>query len=125
MPARIADTALLFAPWIKDPHTLDLMYKFMERADYTGRTGANLDDEVATAIKRAGLRGNVTLMSEGFTRLWHEIRVVQPSGCLYPPHGTEGCPTDGIQADHSFHQHGPELLDGSYLLRGICRGTES
>ena len=28
--------------------------------------------------------------------------------------GTEGCPTDGIQADHSFHQHGPELLDGSY-----------
>jgi hypothetical protein len=57
----------------------------MERADYSGRTGANLDDEVATAIKRAALRGNVTLMSVAFARLWQEIRVVQPSGCIDPP----------------------------------------
>jgi hypothetical protein len=78
--------------------------------------GANLDDEVSTAIKRAGLLNNVTLMTTGFDRLWYEIRVVQPTdpACINPPPGTEGCLTDGIQADSSFHQHGPELLDGSY-----------
>jgi len=40
--------------------------------------------------------------------------VSQPSGCIDPPPGTTGCPTDGIQADSSFHQHGPELLAGTY-----------
>lgn len=30
-----------------------------------------------------------------------------------PPH-SRGSPTDGIQTDRSFHQHGPELLAGSY-----------
>ena len=33
----------------------------------------------------AALRGNATLMSVAFARLWHEIRVVQPSGCIDPP----------------------------------------
>jgi chondroitin AC lyase len=117
VPARIADTALLFRPWLEVPrqqHTLEIMVKFMERAVYAHRTGDNLDNEVATAIKRGVLLRNQTLVATGFGRLWHEIRIVQPSGCLAPPRGTQGCATDGIQADSSFHQHGPELLDGSY-----------
>ena len=114
VPARIADAALLFRPWIRTQHTLAVLSKFMERADYSKRTGANLDDEVATAIKRGVLFGNRSLVAAAFARLWEEIRVVQPSGCLDPPRGTQGCPTDGIQADSSFHQHGPELLAGSY-----------
>jgi hypothetical protein len=122
VPATIADTALLFQPWIASPHTLAVMVKFMERANYGQRTGANLDDEVATAITRAALLSNHSVMDAAFSRLWYEIRVVQPSGCISPPRGTQGCPTDGIQADRSFHQHGPELLDGSY---GEVRKTRS
>ena len=112
VPARIADTALLFAPHIRTNHTLEVMVKFMERANYGQRTGANLDDEVATAIKRAALLKNESLMALGFARLWHELRVTPPTdpACLHPPPGTQGCATDGIQVDHSFHQHGPVLL---------------
>jgi hypothetical protein len=112
-PARVADAALLLGPRLDAP-TLAGMLGVMERAVYSGRTGANLDDEVATAIKRAAIVGNRTLMATAFARLWSEVRIVQPSGCLDPPRGTTGCPTDGIQADRSFHQHGPELLAGTY-----------
>jgi chondroitin AC lyase len=116
VPAQIANTALLFQPWISSRHTLATMCKFMERAVYGKRTGANLDAEVSTAITRAALQSNRTLMRVAFARLWEEIRVVQPTdpACIAPPHGSQGCPTDGIQIDRSFHQHGPELLIGSY-----------
>lgn len=116
VPAQIANTALLFKPWISSYHTLTIMVSFMRRAAYGKRTGANLDAEVSTAITRAALQSNRTLMRIAFNRLWEEIRVVQPTdpACIAPPHGTQGCPTDGIQIDRSFHQHGPELLAGSY-----------
>jgi chondroitin AC lyase len=116
VPAQIANTALLFEPWISSRHTLAIMVKFMERAVYGKRTGANLDAEVSTAIIRAALQSNHTLMRVAFSRLWEEIRVVQPTdpACIAPPRGSQGCPTDGIQIDRSFHQHGPELLIGSY-----------
>lgn len=115
VPWRVASTALLFQPWL-DVELEAQMVMVMERADYSKRTGANLDDEVATAIARGALLRNATLVGVGFARLWQEIRVVPPTdpACLDPPHGTQGCATDGIQADASFHQHGPELLAGSY-----------
>lgn len=104
MPCRIADAALLFEPWLGSSHMLAIMVKFMARAVYTRRTGANLDDEVTTAIKRAALLRNHTLMQVGFRRLWAALHVAPPTdpACLSPPHGTQGCATDGIQADHSF-----------------------
>ena len=116
VPAQIANTALLFQPWIDSRHTAGIMVKFMKRATYGRRTGANLDAEVSTAITRAAVQSNHTLMRVAFNRLWEEIRVVQPTdpACIAPPHGTQGCLTDGIQIDHSFHQHGPQLLIGSY-----------
>ena len=76
----------------------------MNRADYTGRTGANLNGEVLTAIKRGAFLSDLKIVRDSFQRIWQEIRVVQPGGCLDPPHGTRGCATDGIQADSSFHQ---------------------
>ena len=106
VPARIADAGLLFLPWLASaPHTLAIMLEFSERAIWGDRTGDNLIDEVATVIKRAAIQGNATLMGVGFARLWHEIRVVQPSGCLVEPPGTTGCATDGaatldIGVDH-------------------------
>ena len=116
VPAQIANTALLFEPWLSSRHTLTIMVKFMERAVYGKRTGANLDAEVSTAITRAALQSNRTLMQMAFSRIWEEIRVVQPTdpACIAPPRGSQGCLTDGIQIDRSFHQHGPELLIGSY-----------
>ena len=106
VPSQIADTALLFQPWVSSPHTLTILVKFMERAVYADRTGANLDAELLTAITRAAIQSNHTLMQVAFNRLWEEIRVVQPTdpACISPPHGSQGCATDGIQIDSSFHQ---------------------
>ena len=100
VPDRIADTALLLGPtWLRKGPTRDGMIKVMARAEGTGRTGANLDDEVATVVKRSVVQSNSTAVARGFTRVWSKVYVSQPSGCIDPPPGTTGCPTDGIQAD--------------------------
>jgi hypothetical protein len=119
VPDRISDIALLFAPFMEQrtrPRTLATMARFMERATCGERTGANLDGCEGVAIKRGAQQLNRSLLSASFSRLWREIRIVQPTdpACLAPVKGTQGCATDGIQVDHSFHQHGPELLSGSY-----------
>ena len=122
VPSQIADTTLLFQPWVA-PHTLLILVKFMERAVYANRTGANLDAELSTAITRAAIQFNHSLMDAVFKRLWEDIRVVQPTdpACISPPHGNQGCATDGIQIDSSFHQvqKSSEGGNGDGASRGI------
>lgn len=56
---------------------------------------------VQVQIRRGLFTGNESAVSGGFSRLWYEIRLTHQS-------------EDNIQVDGSFHQHGPELLQGSY-----------
>ena len=64
-------------------------------------TGANLVWLARCTIWRGLLVGNATLVATAFSAIWGEVRV-------------EHQPGDNIQADSSFHQHGPQLLAGSY-----------
>ena len=104
VPQRVADLALLFHNVSED---MDLhMLNVMKRADCKRRTGANFDGCINVLIKRAVLEQNTTLLSASFALLWGGIKIVQPTdaACLLPPPGTQGCATDGIQIDFSFHQ---------------------
>ena len=47
---------------------------------YANRTGANLDDEVATAIKRGAFLANTTLVSVGYVCPLHMRRFAE---CIY------------------------------------------
>jgi hypothetical protein len=108
-----------FEPWLSS-HERALIVAIMERANWQKykRTGANLVSELSIQIKRGVLSRNATVVDQAFQRSWSNIKVSPPTGgCMY-----EGCLTDGIQADRSYHQHGAQLLAGSYgayLLRGI------
>jgi hypothetical protein len=66
-----------------------------------GMTGANLVWLARITMWRGLLEVNGTLVSSAFTRVWAEVKVEKQSG-------------DNIQTDSSFHQHGPQLLAGSY-----------
>jgi chondroitin AC lyase len=113
VPAKVSSVALLFQPWLQ-PTELAGLVRVMWRATWwDGRTGDNLDSEVTTQIVRGCIESNFSVVEAGFARLWQEVKVTEPTAGPSPPHAT-GSPTDGIQADRSFHQHGPELLAGSY-----------
>lgn len=54
-----------------------------------------------TQIRRGLFTNDNSLILSGFQRLWEEIKITSQH-------------SDDIQHDNSFHQHGPELLAGSY-----------
>ena len=74
-----------------------------------GRTGQNKVWLAGNALMLGLLKGDETLIHEAATTIWSELRV-----------STE----EGIQADYSFHQHGPQQQFGNYGLAfasEICR----
>ena len=84
--------------------------------------------ELHIQIQRGVLSRNATVVDAAFQRAWSNVRVSPPNGgCNH-----EGCLTDGIQADRSHHQHGAQLLSGSYgeyaaketvVFLGLANGT--
>jgi chondroitin AC lyase len=87
------------------------MLVYMRRIKPAIRTGSNLDDELLTQIKTGCVTRNKSLVASGFASFWDELRVSPP---VSTNRTRAGDLTDGIQIDHSFHQHGAELLAGSY-----------
>lgn len=73
----------------------------LARASGAGETGANLLWEMDVQIMAGLFFNNATLVQASFDRIYAEV--------IYTTQGA-----DGIQLDGSFHQHGPELLAGSY-----------
>ena len=85
--------------------------ELMKRANWSRQTGANLLDETWIQVMRGCLSDSTPVIAEAFARTWQEIRVVHPD-------------QEGIQADGSFHQHGPLLYNESYgtvMLDGALR----
>ena len=64
-------------------------------------TGANLVWLSHIAMQTALLRGNATRVGECVGYIYNEVRFSPQTG-------------DGVMVDGSFHQHGPQLLLGSY-----------
>jgi chondroitin AC lyase len=85
--------------------------ELMRRANWEHQAGANLLDETWIGVMRACLSGDDALLAEAFRRSWAEVHVVPPGA-------------EGIQADGSFHQHGPLLYNrgyGTVLLEASTR----
>jgi chondroitin AC lyase len=66
-----------------------------------GMTGQNKVWLAGNALMLGLLKGDETLVNEAATTIWNELRL-----------STE----EGIQADYSFHQHGPQQQIGNYGL---------
>jgi len=81
----------------------------LKRSDWSKWTGANLMWGVANQILRGVLYGDASAVNEGYARLYEEIRTV-------PDVLPDGSPGEGIQLDHSFHQHGAQFYSGGYGL---------
>ena len=75
--------------------------ELMKRANWKRQTGANLTDETRIQVMRGCITGSTDLISQGYERTWQEVRLA-------------GEGEDGMQADHSFHQHGPLLYCRGY-----------
>ena len=104
VPELMGEIGALLGPQLPD----DLRAKIvviMKRSDWrrVPWTGANLTWGVGIEIVRGCLEGKSDLVSEGYNRLYQEIRLVKQ-------------PEDGIQQDYSFHQHSTQLYNGGYGL---------
>lgn len=87
------------------PSTLSGVTSIMRRSTWAKVpwTGANLIWGVEIEIVRGCLEHNSFDVSEGYSRMYQEIKIVSPR-------------QEGIQQDDSFHQHGEQLYNGGYGL---------
>ena len=69
--------------------------------NYAPWTGANIAYMLAVQVSRGLLENNASVVSAAFKTAFAACRKSPQSG-------------SGIQKDNSFHQHGPQLLPGSY-----------
>ncbi|MFI6386334.1 polysaccharide lyase family 8 super-sandwich domain-containing protein [Nonomuraea sp. NPDC050540] len=93
-PRVLGDAALLLGI-AHDPR----LTRILGRAAVTGMTGQNLLWAAEVVIRRCLLDGDDEGLAEAFG---------QAATLLVPSEG------EGIQPDHSFHQHGPQLYSGGY-----------
>lgn len=99
VPMSLGETMLMIQPLCSEKQ-VSAAIKIIAQAKI-GRTGANLVWLARNNMWRGLLLKDATLVNTAFTAIWAEVRV-------------EHQPQDNIQVDSSFHQHGPQLLAGSY-----------
>jgi chondroitin AC lyase len=82
----------------------------MRRSKHERWTGQNLVWGVNNQIMRGCLEGDEQAVADGFTRFYQEIRINPP-------------PSEGVQPDYSFHQHGNVIYSGGYGQGFTCDGA--
>jgi chondroitin AC lyase len=75
--------------------------EIMKRANWQRQTGANLTDETKVQVMRGCIADSPELISQAYDRTWQEVHLAELGG-------------EGMQADHSFHQHGELLYNQGY-----------
>lgn len=83
----------------------------MQRTSWEKWTGQNLVWGATIQIMRGCIENDPAVIQAAYDRMYGEIGVVPPG-------------KEGIQADYSFHQHGPQLYSGGYGLGFAANGTE-
>jgi len=106
-PRRLSDALLLMADTL--PPDLVAATAVLIRASGFTRTSANLVDEASNLLTLACATDDAELLREAVHHIANEIRVTTQ---------------EGIQADDSFHQHGPQNMVISYgsVFTGIQVG---
>ncbi|HZY64192.1 MAG TPA: polysaccharide lyase family 8 super-sandwich domain-containing protein [Edaphobacter sp.] len=104
VPELTGEIAALMLPQLPGDQ-LAKVVQIMKRSNWrrVPWTGANLTWGVAIEIVRGCLQNNPDTVSEGYDRMYQEIKIVSPA-------------EEGIQQDDSFHQHGSQLYNGGYGL---------
>ncbi|MGE0431974.1 MAG: polysaccharide lyase family 8 super-sandwich domain-containing protein [Planctomycetota bacterium] len=108
VPKALADTVLLLGdrldPALRKP-AARILYRAWPPPEGSGKgRGANLFYRMHTAIRLALWMHDAGMLRYVCQRAADEIYITT---------------ADGIQADYSFHQHGPQLYSGSYGLEFI------
>ncbi len=76
-----------------------------------------------TQIYQGLINENATAVTSGLNVVWTHVFYSARDGAdfrpdalgtVWPSGNATGDPSDGIQVDYSYHQHGPQLLAGSY-----------
>lgn len=75
--------------------------RILRRANWSRWTGQNLVWGATNQIMLGLVENDASLVSPAYARLYEEIRITN---------------REGIQADYSFHQHGPQFYSGGYGL---------
>lgn len=104
VPQLVGEISSLMLPELPDESRKKVI-EIMQRSDWKRIrwTGANLTWGVTIQIVRGCLQNDPAVVSEGYARLYEEIRYVDQT-------------EEGIQQDDSFHQHGQQMYSGGYGL---------
>eukprot|EP01006_Ploeotia_vitrea_P006893 TRINITY_DN15165_c0_g1_i1.p1 TRINITY_DN15165_c0_g1~~TRINITY_DN15165_c0_g1_i1.p1 ORF type:complete len:780 (-),score=87.30 TRINITY_DN15165_c0_g1_i1:147-2369(-) len=119
-PQKFAYIGLLFQPWFQGDEK-DWIIKIVTRANPKGWSGANLLWLCGVQINRGLLTDDFKLTFDTLQIAYKDVKVQKRLlEVTSRPHQQVEVPVqggeagDGIQPDFSFHQHGPELEQGSY-----------
>ena len=77
------------------------MIKMLLRANPKKYTGANKLDMLRIQVMHGVFQNNESMVEDAFSEAYTAMKVFPQAG-------------DSFQLDHSFHQHGPQLLPGVY-----------
>eukprot|EP00037_Helgoeca_nana_P030001 m.366355 g.366355 ORF g.366355 m.366355 type:complete len:885 (+) comp28094_c0_seq1:108-2762(+) len=105
VPQALGDIFLLLEGRGLDPADVRLALGAIGKAQTSSCSGdcggANVADMATITVQEGLVTGNNSLVQSGLARIYADIAVFPQGG-------------EGLQSDLSFHQHGPELLSGSY-----------
>lgn len=99
-PLLIGQSVLLLQPEIT-PEQQNKAVEILRRSTWEKWTGANLVWGVSIQALRGLIQNDADATAQSFNRMWEEVKVTQ---------------AEGIQPDHSFHQHGDQFYSGGYGL---------
>ena len=106
VPGMLADILLVMEPDLT-PELKAGGIKILERSTLT-RTGQNLVWQALIVFKTALLQEDAALAGRAYDCVVPQLAAVAPG-------------SEGLQSDHSFHQHGPQQQMGNY---GLAFATE-
>ncbi len=113
VPIKIGPILLLLSDTIspeRKEQGLALLKRSADDKPMRGSTGANLSWLARIQLMRGLAQPSPVLVAESFDAMWSEIKISPQSA-------------DGIQADYSFHQHGPLIYNGGYGMSFIGDAT--
>eukprot|EP01043_Picozoa_sp_COSAG02_P044983 COSAG02_NODE_4069_length_5831_cov_3.564778_2_plen_789_part_00 len=119
-PRELGKTGVLLRGELSLADTASMVTMLL-KANPAHKTGANQVDMYRIQIMRGVIQANATLIAEAFGATFAGVK-------YYPQSG------DSFMRDHSFHQHGPQLLPAVYgaviaadtmALAGWAEGTPS
>jgi chondroitin AC lyase len=102
IPQLLGETAMIMGDDLTDDQRARVI-AIVKRSVWTKWTGQNLVWGCGNQVLRGVLERNEQTVADAYKRMYEEIRVEKPQG-------------EGIMADASFHQHGPQFYSGGYGL---------